>query len=78
VPADLAGAAGAACGIAGGYGLPFTAVVLVLSQGGPGLATLTCLAAVAVAAFAGSGIVTALERVLHAGQAYVEKRAYEP
>jgi H+/Cl- antiporter ClcA len=78
VPADLAGAAGAACGIAGGYGLPFTAVVVVLSQGGPYLATLTCLAAVAVAAFAGLGVVTALERVLHAGQPYVQKRAYEP
>jgi H+/Cl- antiporter ClcA len=78
VPGDLAGAAGAACGIAGGYGLPFTAVVVVLSQGGPHLATLTCLAAVAVAAFAGLGVVTALERVLHAGRPYFEKRAYEP
>jgi H+/Cl- antiporter ClcA len=78
VPADLAGAAGAACGIAGGYGLPFTAVVVVLSQGGPPLATLTCLAAVAVAALAGLGVVTALERVLHAEQPYVQKRAYEP
>jgi H+/Cl- antiporter ClcA len=78
VPGDLAGAAGAACGIAGGYGLPFTAVVVALSQGGPHLAMLTCLAAVAVAAFAGLGVVTALERVLHAGQPCVEKRAHEP
>jgi H+/Cl- antiporter ClcA len=77
VPGDLAGAAGAACGIAGGYGLPFTAIVVVLSQGGPHLAILTCLAAVAVAAFAGSGVATTLERLLAAGQAYVEKRAHQ-
>jgi H+/Cl- antiporter ClcA len=64
VPGDLAGAAGAACGVAGGYRLPFTAVVVVLSQGGPHLATLTCLAAVTVAAFTGAGVATALERLL--------------
>ena len=40
---DLAGAAGAAGGIAGGYRLPLTAVVMVLGVGGPPLATLTCL-----------------------------------
>ena len=78
VPGDLAGAAGAASGIAGGYGLPFTAVVVVLSQGGPHLATLTCLAAVAVAAFAGSGVAIALERLLVAGQAFVQKRVQQP
>ena len=32
---DLAGAAGAAGGIAGGYRLPFTAVAMVLGVGGP-------------------------------------------
>ena len=35
--------------------MPFTAVALVLSQGGPPLAVLTCLATVIVAAFAGTG-----------------------
>ena len=35
VPDDLAGAAGAAGGISGGYHLPVTAVALVLGQGGP-------------------------------------------
>ena len=44
---DLAGAAGAAGGIAGGYRLPLTAVAMVLGVGGPPLATLTCLATVA-------------------------------
>jgi len=53
IPGDLAGAAGAAGGISGGYHLPFTAAALVLSQGGPRLAVLTCLATVIVAAFAG-------------------------
>jgi H+/Cl- antiporter ClcA len=78
VPGDLAGAAGAACGVAGGYGLPVTAVVVVLSQGGPHLATLTCLAAVAVATFAGTGVATALERLIDLGQAFVEGRAHQP
>jgi len=53
VPPDLAGAAGAAAGIAGGYRLPFTAVAMVLGVGGPTMATLTCLATVGVAVFAG-------------------------
>ena len=52
---DLAGAAGAAGGIAGGYRLPITALVMVLSIGGPHLAMLTCLATVAVAYQAGLG-----------------------
>jgi H+/Cl- antiporter ClcA len=46
---DLAGAAGAAAGIAGGYRLPFTAIAMVLGVGGPPTATLTCLGVVAVA-----------------------------
>ena len=61
LPGDLAGSAGAASGIAGGYRLPFTAVALVLGQGGPHLATLTCLATVAVATFAGAGAGLLLE-----------------
>ena len=52
---DLAGAAGAAGGIAGGYHLPLTAIAMVLGIGGPPLATLTCLATVAVAYLAGAG-----------------------
>ncbi|PZV09793.1 MAG: chloride channel core [Leptolyngbya sp.] len=57
VPPDLAGAAGAAAGIAGGYRLPFTAVAMVLGVGGPETAKLTCLATVVVAALC--GLVTA-------------------
>ena len=67
VPDDLAGAAGAAGGISGGYHLPFTAVAMVLSQGGPHLATLTCLATVVAAAFAGRVVASLL------GHAYIEK-----
>jgi len=48
---DLAGAAGAAAGIAGGYRLPLTAVAMVLGVGGPRAATLTCLGVVLVAYF---------------------------
>lgn len=69
VPDDLAGAAGAAGGISGGYHLPFTAVAMVLSQGGPRLAMLTCLATVVAAAFAGKFGAWLL------GDAYIEKRA---
>jgi H+/Cl- antiporter ClcA len=57
IPGDLAGAAGAAAGIAGGYRLPLTAVAMVLGVGGPEGAQLTSLATVAVAAL--SGLVTA-------------------
>jgi H+/Cl- antiporter ClcA len=53
VPPDLAGAAGAAAGIAGGYRLPLTAVAMVLGVGGPKAATLTCLATVGVATLTG-------------------------
>jgi chloride channel protein, CIC family len=56
VPGDLAGAAGAAGGISGGYHLPFTAVAMVLGQGGPRLAMLTCFATVVVAGFVGAGV----------------------
>lgn len=74
VPSDLAGAAGAAGGISGGYHLPFTAVVLVLSQGGPRLAMLTCLATVVVAAFAGTGSAKLLNRVLSLAHPGVTKK----
>jgi H+/Cl- antiporter ClcA len=60
---DLAGSAGAAAGIAGGYRLPFTAAAMVLGIGGPRLATLTCLATVAVAFFAGAGVDVALDKL---------------
>jgi chloride channel protein, CIC family len=60
---DLAGAAGAAGGISGGYGLPLTAVAMVLGVGGPPLATATCLATVAVAFLAGAGAESGLEKL---------------
>jgi len=62
-PSDLAGAAGAAAGIAGGYRLPLTAVALVLGLGGRGSATLTCLATVGVATLAGVAAGMALDRL---------------
>lgn len=60
---DLSGAAGAAAGIAGGYRLPFTAVAMVLGVGGPRLATLTCLATVAIALVAGVVAVWMVDRL---------------
>ena len=78
VPGDLAGSAGAASGIAGGYRLPFTAMALVLGQGGPPLATLTCLATVAVATFAGAGTGSALKWLLDLGHAVpIDTRAHQ-
>ncbi|HKD78564.1 MAG TPA: chloride channel protein [Candidatus Angelobacter sp.] len=71
LPDDLAGAAGAAGGISGGYHLPFTAVAMVLGQGGNHLAMLTCLATVVVAGFAGRVAATLM------GHAYIEKRTIE-
>jgi chloride channel protein, CIC family len=65
---DLAGAAGAAAGISGGYHLPFTAAAMVLGVGGPHFATLTCLATVVTASFVGSGTASffdRLSRLLH-------------
>ena len=64
IPSDLAGAAGAAAGISGGYHLPLTAAALVLSQGGPRFAVLTSLATVVVAAFAGTGAAKLLDQIL--------------
>lgn len=57
IPADLAGAAGAAAAIAGGYRLPLTALAMVMGVGGPDGAQLTCMATVGVAAL--TGVVTA-------------------
>jgi H+/Cl- antiporter ClcA len=57
IASDLAGAAGAAAGIAGGYRLPFTAMAMVLGVGGPEGAQFTSMATVLVAAL--SGLVTA-------------------
>jgi len=76
LPADLAGAAGAASGISGGYHLPFTAIALVLGQGGPGLAVLTCLATVIVAAYAGAGVAFVLDRILSRWPHPVESDSY--
>jgi H+/Cl- antiporter ClcA len=64
IPSDLAGAAGAAAGISGGYHLPLTAAALVLSQGGPRFAVLTSLAALVVAAFTGNAAAKLLHRIL--------------
>jgi H+/Cl- antiporter ClcA len=58
---DLAGAAGAAGGISGGYRLPFTAAFMVLGVGGPPKATLVCMATIVVASAAGDGV----ERLLN-------------
>jgi H+/Cl- antiporter ClcA len=76
VPADLAGAAGAASGISGGYHLPVTAIALVLGQGGPLLAELTCLATVIVAAYAGNGVAYLLDRMLARWPHPVESDSY--
>ena len=63
VPPDLAGSSGAAAGIAGGYRLPFTAIMMVLGVGGPYAATLTCLATVGVATIAGVGASRAVTKL---------------
>jgi H+/Cl- antiporter ClcA len=61
---DLAGAAGAAGGIAGGYRLPLTAVVMVLGLGGPLEATITCLATVLVAYLAGVATTMIVDKLM--------------
>jgi chloride channel protein, CIC family len=71
VPGDLAGAAGAAGGISGGYHLTFTAIALVLEQGGPPLARVTLFTTVLVAAFVGKGTAWLV------GHAYIEKRPHQ-
>jgi chloride channel protein, CIC family len=71
IPGDLAGAAGAAGGISGGYHLPFTAVAMVLGQGGPLLAMLTCMATVIVAGFTGATVASLC------GHSYIEERPHQ-
>jgi chloride channel protein, CIC family len=71
LPSDLAGAAGAAGGISGGYHLPFTAIAMVFGQGGPLLAMLTCLATVVVAGFSGKFVASVV------GHSYIEKRPHQ-
>jgi CIC family chloride channel protein len=66
VGSDLAGAAGAAGGIAGGYRLPLTAVAMELGLGGPPRATLTCLATIGIAYLAGLGVESALGKLKRA------------
>jgi CIC family chloride channel protein len=70
---DLAGAAGAAGGISGGYKLPLTATAMVLGVGGPLPATLTCLATVLVAFVAGAAAESGFDKLhgllLHRRQA---------
>ena len=60
---DLAGAAGAAGGIAGGYRLPLTAVMMEIGLGGPPRATLTCLATIGIAYLAGLGAESGLGKL---------------
>ncbi|HEY4395480.1 MAG TPA: chloride channel protein [Polyangia bacterium] len=60
---DLAGAAGAAGGIAGGYRLPLTAVAMVLGVGGPPRATLTCLGTVVIASVVPGAVRALLARL---------------
>ena len=71
VPSDLAGAAGAAGGISGGYHLPFTAVAMVLCQGGHFFAMLTCFATVVVAGIVGRFVASLV------GHSYIEKRPHQ-
>lgn len=63
ISGDLAGASGAASGIAGGYRLPWTAVAMVVGIGGPALAVTTSLAAVLMAAVVGLGTSLGLDRM---------------
>jgi H+/Cl- antiporter ClcA len=71
LPSDLAGAAGAAGGISGGYHLPFAAMAMVLGQGGSHLAMLTCFATVVVAGFVGKFAASLV------GHSYIEKRPHQ-
>jgi chloride channel protein, CIC family len=72
---DLAGSAGAAGGIAGGYRLPFTAMAMVLGVGGPRLATLTCLATVVIASLAGVAAGWTVQRVTGLPYLWMRRRA---
>jgi H+/Cl- antiporter ClcA len=61
---DLAGAAGAAGGIAGGYRLPLTAAAMVVGVSGPRQATLTCLGTIVIASVVSSAIKSVLDTAL--------------
>ena len=63
ISGDLAGASGAAAGIAGGYRLPWTAMFMVIGIGGPTAARFTSLGAVLIAAIAGAVVSLGLDRV---------------
>ena len=63
ISGDLAGASGAAAGIAGGYRLPWTATFMVIGIGGPTAAQFTSLGAVLIAAAAGAAVSVGLDRV---------------
>jgi H+/Cl- antiporter ClcA len=60
---DLAGASGAAGGIASGYRLPVTAALMVLGLGGPPRAMLTSLATIVIASSAGAGVQAVLAKL---------------
>lgn len=65
ISGDLAGASGAASGIAGGYRLPMTAVVMVIGIGGPALAMTTSIGCVLVASVVGVYATVALDHLHH-------------
>ena len=62
ISGDLAGASGAASGIAGGYRLPWTAVMMVVGIGGPLAAMATSLGSVLIATVVGALTVLGLDR----------------
>ncbi len=78
VGSDLAGAAGAAGGISGGYRLPFTATAMVLGLGGPHIATLTCLATIGVAFLAGAATQAGLQKLAELRLPHLGTRARTP
>lgn len=65
ISGDLAGASGAASGIAGGYRLPVTAVVMVIGIGGPALAMTTSIGCVLVASVVGVYATVGLDHLRH-------------
>jgi H+/Cl- antiporter ClcA len=78
VSSDLAGAAGAAAGIAGGYRLPVTAMMMVVGVGGPRPASLTCLATVGVAVVAAAGVGLVLDRFVRRGDVRRSSSTVDP
>src|SRR5262249_23229376 len=74
VPTDLAGAAGAGAGIAGGDRLPRPSGLVGLCQGGARLAPRTCLGTIAVAALASHVVTSAIGGFFGLGWAYIAKK----